>query len=135
MRPAYLVLMLIYAIASLCSPERARCAEPDSVGLRAGQPAPYSGILVPPGALRDLLHTQDELDAERAGRAADAEQARADVAALEQRLHAVEAARVACEQDHVPAPRRVSWYERPGWALAGGALLGVGLAVAVEVAR
>lgn len=114
------------------------CAEPDSVGLRAGQPAPYAGLLLPPGAARDLLRTLDDLDAERAQRALDAEQHKADIAAVEARLAAVEAARRACEADRASPPKlpHRAWYEAPGIVLIGGFVLGVGLAVAVvEVAR
>lgn len=112
------------------------CAEPEpaSVGLRVGQSAPFVGVLTPPGAFRALLRLGDDLDAEREGRALDAEQHRADVAALEQRLAAVEAARRACEADRAPVPHSPSWWERPGVVLVGGVLLGVGTTIAIVAA-
>ncbi len=54
--------------------------------------------------------------------------------ALEQRLAAVEASRVACERDRVPARAAPAWYERPGVALLGGILLGVGTTIAIVAA-
>lgn len=131
---AFLLAVALAALVATCGTGRCAEPEPDSVGLRAGVPAPYAGVLLPPRAARSLLRAQDDLDAEREGRALDAEQHRADVAALEQRLAAVEAARRACEADRAPAPHPPAWYERPGVVLLGGVVLGVGTTIAIVAA-
>ena len=131
---AFLLAVVLAALVVTCGTGRCAEPEPDSVGLRAGTPAPYTGVLTPPGAYRALLRLGDDLDAEREGRALDAEQHKADVAALEQRLAAVEAARRACEADRAPVPHPPSWWERPGVVLVGGVLLGVGTTIAIVAA-
>lgn len=135
---AFLLAVVLAALIVTCGTGRCAEPEPDSVGLRAGAPAPYTGILTPPGAYRALLRAQDDLDAEREGRALDAEQHKADVDALTAKLAAVEAARRACEQDRAPAPkpRRRPWYEEPLFLVGSGLALGIGATVAiVEAAR
>ena len=131
---AFVLALALAALVVDCGTGRCAEPEPDSVRLRAGAPAPYTGILTPPIAYRSLLRAQDDLDSEREGRALDAEQHRADVAALEQRLAAVEAARRACEADRAPAPHPPAWWERPGVVLVGGVLLGVGTTIAIVAA-
>lgn len=128
---AIVVALLLGGAVTRCSVGHCAEPEPDSVGLHAGTPAPYTGVLTPPHAYRTLLRAQDDLAASVEARALDAVQARADIAALEQRLAAVEAARRACEHDRAPAAPRLSWYEEPGWVLAGGVLLGVGATAAI----
>lgn len=133
---ALLLALLLAGLVADCGRCHAAEPEPDSVGLRAGQAAPFAGLLVPPLAARALLQAQDDLDAARARRELDEEQHRADLAAVEARLQAVERARLACERDRVPLPRVRSWYEAPGVLLGAGVLLGLGAAIAVvEVAR
>lgn len=131
---AFILALLIGTGVFQCGTGHCAEPEPDSVGLRAGAAAPYSGVLTPPHAYRALLRLGDDLDAEREGRALDAEQHKADVAALEQRLAAVEAARRACEADRAPVPHPPSWWERPGVVLVGGVLLGVGTTIAIVAA-
>lgn len=133
-----LLALTLAALVARCGVARCAEPEPDSVGLRAGAPAPYTGVLTPPGAYRVLLRLGDDLDAEREGRKLDAEQHKADVDALTAKLAAVEAARRACEQDKAPAPkpRRRPWYEEPLFLVGSGVALGIGATVAiVEAAR
>ena len=161
-----LVLVLALAGVCAATAGHCATPEPASVGLHAPRdpaacaaalsPAlaelglvcpPFAGVLLPPGAARAKEHALDDLDTERAAhardvqaltdqRSLDAEQARADAAALEQRLAAAEAARRACETDRAPAPPRRVWYEAPGVVLVAGVVLGVGIAVGVvEAAR
>ncbi|MCC7542450.1 MAG: hypothetical protein IT379_39900 [Deltaproteobacteria bacterium] len=129
-----LPLWLAFVWLLLVCAEFAR-AEP-VVPLRAGEVAPYAGILMPGEVVRALLHAQDERDEARALLEVERERARVDLQACVAVADARERARVACEGSRVPPPPERAWAGWPWVAAGAGLVVGVGLTVlVVEVAR
>lgn len=142
-------------LRTACAAEPVPADTPDDVGLEAGQPAPYRGVLLAPARLRYFLEVETTLDESRAEVDAVRRGWAIDVEEAARVLAACEASRDGCDAEVSPVPAKHSrWYERAGvWAgvavVAGavtGALLtsealpvwsalaGLGLGVAAAVA-
>lgn len=136
---AGLLLLVALLCARACHPLPAYAADPDPVGLPrgstcmrlGGMPLPCHGVLLSPLRARELRTAEVDRDEVRALLAAERERAAVDAAAAAELLAESERLRRACELTRAPLPRAVPWYERPGWVLAGGVVLGAAAAVLV----
>lgn len=131
------VTMLVIVGAATCyGVARGEPAEPAAepvTALRAGEAAPYAGILMPAETVRALLQAQDDLDRERELRRLDARQATADLDECRTISDARERQRSACEASRVPPPCRCDgvWAGWPWVSGVAGAAVGFGVGWAV----
>lgn len=129
-----LALLLVAALYGLARGEPAEPAADHPVtALRAGEAAPYAGILVPTETLRALLQAQDDLDRERELRRLDVIEHEADLDECRTVSDARERARSACEASRVPPVVRCDgvWAGWPWVSGVAGAAVGFGVGWAV----
>lgn len=132
-----ITLLVIVGAATCYGVARGEPAEPAAdtpvTALRAGEAAPYAGILVPAETLRALLQAQDERDHERELRKLDAQQATADIDECRAISDARERARSQCEASRVPPACRCecAWGGWPWVSGVAGAAVGFGVGWAV----
>lgn len=120
----------VFVTLLLAAPSRAAEPEPATVGLHEGTPAPYTGVLLPPGRHRQLLVAESELDKAQAALVAAEDQRRIDAAEAARVLDARTRAWRECEAAQVPPAVERPW---GGWPWLVGATAVAGLLVGALV--